>query len=71
MTQCCYKTNPIPYEAHHFGHKLHLDHNEKLVMYGVTHVIAVDGSHSGRIVAHVTLPIKKNLDLLIYRDIYR
>ena len=62
------KTNPIPYEAHYFGHKIHLDQNEKLVMYGVTHVIAVDG-YSGRIVAHVTLPIKNNL--LIYRDVYR
>nr|XP_020461071.1 uncharacterized protein LOC109963123 isoform X2 [Monopterus albus] len=25
------------------GHKLHLDQNEKLVMFGVTHVLAIDG----------------------------
>ncbi|CAG2250686.1 unnamed protein product [Mytilus edulis] len=35
--------NPVPYQADHFGHKIHLDQNEKLVMFGVTHVIAVDG----------------------------
>ena len=42
--------NPIPYRADHFGHKLHLDQNEKLVMYGGTHMIAVDG-HSRSVVA--------------------
>ena len=29
--------NPIPYQADYFGHKLNVDQNEKLVMYGVTH----------------------------------
>ena len=33
--------NPVPYPASHYGEKLHLDQNEKLVTYGVTHVIAV------------------------------
>ena len=28
--------NPIPYRADYFGHKLHVDQNEKLLMYGVT-----------------------------------
>ena len=37
------QTNPIPYQAEYFGHKLHLDQNEKLAMYGVTHVCAIDG----------------------------
>jgi hypothetical protein len=41
------------------GHKLHMDQNEKLGMFGVTHV-AVDGS-SGRIVASATMPWKNNL----------
>ncbi|XP_068683153.1 uncharacterized protein [Montipora foliosa] len=36
-------TNPIPYAAEYFGHKLHIDQNEKLVMYGVVHVCAIDG----------------------------
>jgi len=61
-------TNPVPYRADYFGHKLHLDQNEKLVMYGVTHVIAIDG-HSRFIVGGITIPIKNNL--LIYGDIYR
>jgi len=35
--------NPVPYRANYFGEKLHFDQNEKLVTYGVTHVLAVDG----------------------------
>ena len=35
--------NPVPYHADNFGHKLHIDQNEKLLMYGVTHIGAVDG----------------------------
>ena len=36
-------TNPITYKVDYFGHKLHIDQNEKLVTYGITHVTAVDG----------------------------
>ena len=61
-------TNPIPYAAEYFGHKLHIDQNEKLVMYGVVHVCAIDG-YSGKIVSHVVMPVKNNL--LIYEHIYR
>ena len=32
--------NPVPYLALSFGHKVHMDQNEKLAMYGVTHVAA-------------------------------
>ena len=32
--------NPMPYCAHHFGEKLHL---EKCAMFGATHVLAIDG----------------------------
>lgn len=60
--------NPIPYRADYFGHKLHVDQNEKLVMYGLTHVIAIDG-HSRFIVAHSLMPIKNNLT--IYEEVYR
>ena len=60
-------TNPISYCSDYFGGKLHIDQNEKLVMYGVTHVCAVDG-HSGRIVAFVTMPIKNNK--VIYEKLY-
>ena len=38
--------NPIPCYAEYFGHKLHLDQNEKLIRYGVTEVIAEDGYSS-------------------------
>ena len=34
--------NPVPYHANYFGHKLHIDQNKKLVMYGATHIGAVD-----------------------------
>ncbi|XP_057314337.1 uncharacterized protein LOC130655589 [Hydractinia symbiolongicarpus] len=51
--------NPIPYRADYFSHKIHYDQNEKLVMYGATHVIAIDG-HSRFIVGYSTMPIKNN-----------
>ncbi|XP_060734882.1 uncharacterized protein LOC132851919 [Tachysurus vachellii] len=35
--------NPIPYQAGYMGHKIHMDQNEKLAMFGVTHVLAIDG----------------------------
>ena len=38
-----YSLNPLPYRAMYFGEKLHLDQNEKCVMFGVTHVVAIDG----------------------------
>ncbi|KAM3591914.1 uncharacterized protein V6R79_009433 [Siganus canaliculatus] len=60
--------NPTPYHADYMGQKLHLDQNEKLGMFGVTHVLAVDG-YSSKIVAHSTMPVKNNL--VIYEDVYR
>ena len=62
--------NPIPYTADYFGHKLHFDQNEKLVMYGVVHVVAIDG-HSHFIVARTTMPIKNNVKIYIYIYIYK
>ena len=62
------KLNPSPYIALYFGHKLHLDQNEKLRMFGVTHVIAKDG-YSGKIVGFSTMPVKNYL--AIYESIYR
>ncbi|XP_056447024.1 uncharacterized protein LOC130383039 [Gadus chalcogrammus] len=50
------------------GHKLHMDQNEKLGMFGVTHVVAVDGN-SSKIVANATMPVKNNL--IIYEQVYR
>lgn len=60
--------NPVPYEAEYVGHKLHMDQNEKLCMFGVTHVVAIDG-YSKKIVGHSTMPIKNNLT--IYEEVYR
>uniref|UniRef100_A0A1X7UCZ5 Uncharacterized protein n=1 Tax=Amphimedon queenslandica TaxID=400682 RepID=A0A1X7UCZ5_AMPQE len=54
-------TNPVPYHASGFGHKLHLDQKEK-VKFGVTHVFGVDG-YSGLIVSHFTMLVKNNINL--------
>ena len=62
------QVNPTRYHARYFGHKLHLDQNEKLAMYGVTYVVARDG-YSGKIVAGSVMPTKNNLT--IYETIYR
>ena len=56
--------NPAPYHVSYYGEKLHLDQNEKIMMYGVTHVLAVDG-YSGKVVGFITLPIKNAIDLLL------
>nr|XP_033470480.1 uncharacterized protein LOC117249161 isoform X2 [Epinephelus lanceolatus] len=60
--------NPVPYHAEYMGHKIHMDQNEKLAMFGVTHVLALDG-FSKKVVAHSTMPIKNNLT--IYEDVFR
>ncbi len=49
--------NPPLYTAHFYGEKIHFDQNEKLAMYGVTHVMAVDG-YSRKIVGMITIPVK-------------
>lgn len=67
-TKTAKSLNPIPYKADYFGHKLHIDQNEKLIMYGVTHICAVDG-FSGKIVQFITMPIKNNLE--IYEHLLR
>ena len=60
--------NPLPYQADYFGHKMHLDQNEKLVMYGCTTVLASDG-YSNYILAAASMPIKNNVE--IYRSVFR
>ena len=59
--------NPVPYCARFFGEKSHLDQNEKLVMYSVVHVVAVDG-FSRQIVGFSTMP-RKN-PITIYNTIF-
>ena len=63
-----HQINPTPYYAQYFGHKLHIDQNEKLVNFGVTHVAAADG-YSGKIMGIVTMPIKN--PMLIYDLLYK
>lgn len=61
------QTNPRPYTADYYGHKLHLDQNEKLAMC-VTHVCGIDG-FSKYIPAFSCMPVKNNV--VIYNDIFR
>ena len=60
--------NPTPYYAEYFGHKIHLDQNEKLINFGITHVAASDG-YSGKLLGITTMPTKNNL--VIYEELYR
>ena len=59
--------NPTPYIARYFGEKLHVDQNEKLVAFGVTHVCAVDG-FSGKIMVICSMPVKNNI--IIYEHVF-
>lgn len=59
--------NPLPYRADYFGQKIHIDQNEKLVMFGSTHVCAIDG-FSGKLVGFVIMPQKNNI--IIYEHLY-
>ena len=68
QTTAARRANPIPYHAEYFGHKLHIDQNKKLNMFGVTHVAGIDG-YSGKIVQLITIPQKNNQ--LIYNHLYR
>ena len=60
--------NPVRYHSEYFGYKLHVDQSEKLVMYGCTHICAIDG-FSSKIVGFITLPIKNSYR--IYADMFR
>lgn len=68
QTTTLQRTNPIPYRANYFGEKLHIDQNEKLVMFGCTHVCAIDG-YSGKIVGFVSMPVKNCV--IIYEHLYK
>ncbi|TRY89400.1 hypothetical protein DNTS_002614, partial [Danionella cerebrum] len=50
------------------GHKLQIDQNEKLAMFGATFVLAIDG-FSSKIVCFSSMPIKNNL--LNNEDVFR
>ena len=60
--------NPAPYYAEYYSHKMHIDQNEKLVRFGVTHVAASDGC-SGKFLGINAMPVKN--PILIYNDLFR
>ena len=62
------RMNPVPYFASHFGDKLHFDQNEKLGMFGATHVLAIDG-YSRKVVGFITIPMKNAV--AIYEHLFR
>ena len=62
------RTNPSVYIARYFGHRLHIDQNEKKAMYGLVYVLARDG-FSGKIVAGAVMNRKNNI--IIYEEVYR
>ena len=59
--------NQHTYIAHYFGQKLHIDQNEKNIMFGVLHILAIDG-YSGKIVSLVSMP-RKNC-VTIYNHVF-
>ena len=68
QTDTVRQTNTIPYRADYFGHKLHVDQNEKLEIYGVVHVVATAG-HSRYIMCGAKMSTKNNK--IIYAEVYR
>lgn len=62
------RANPVPYYSPYHGHKLHIDQNEKLKDFGVTHVCFSDG-HSSQIVCILTMPVKN--PIVIYEGLFR
>lgn len=46
--------NPVPHRAHFLGEKLHFDQNKQLAMYGITHILAVDGYSQKIVVGFIT-----------------
>ena len=58
---CCTERqrNPVPYSAEYRGHKLQDDQNEKLVIYGVTHVCSMN-AYSRHVPAYSCMSIKNN-----------
>lgn len=60
--------NPLPYRAPHFGKKLHFDQNEKLNMFGVIHILAIDG-FSRKIVGLISIP--QNNPIIIFDRLFR
>ena len=68
QTDTARNVNSVPYRADYFGYKLRVDQYEKLEMYGVFHIVTIDG-HSRYITFGATMPRKNNK--VIYAEVYR
>ena len=55
-------------EADYFGQRIHFGKNKTLAMFGVTHVVAIDG-YSRMVLSHSTMPVKNNVT--IYSEVFR
>ena len=62
LNQAEQKLDPFPYHASHFGHKLDIGQNEKLIMYGGAHICTIDG-FSAKVVWFISAPVKKNAEV--------
>ena len=60
--------NPVPYRAPFFGHKAHMEQNEKMEMYGCTHVALIYGC--SRYICRFITILTKN-PILIYKYLFR
>ena len=61
--------NPVPYNSQYFGHKLHIDLNEKLVDFKCVLIGAFDG-YSGMLMACFAVHRKNTIDVCqMYRDL--
>ena len=62
--------NLFPYRADYFGHKRRMDQNEKLVVHGAKHVLAID-CHCRFIADCSTMPIKNAaIFMMRFMDIF-
>jgi hypothetical protein len=62
QTDIVRRFNPVPYNSQYFGHKLHIDLNEKLIHYGCIVVGAIDG-YSGLICSLFCIHRKNCVDV--------
>ena len=66
-TVAYWHTNPGPYFDNNFRKKVHINQNEKLVIFEITHIVAID-RYNDNIVAAVVMPIKNWLSM--YEHVY-
>ena len=55
----------------YFGHKLHIDQNEKLIHFGVTYVMAQDGFSGKTVSSSSAAVIAMQKNSVIYDEVYQ